>query len=227
MIAFSTLFWQQVGFVMLGKKVFFIFLVSCICMSLFIAIANYTIDPYIAFTLLGHLYKHFYHNHTVPDLLLFWVVFSCAVAWFIVLITPRRLRLNRFAFYYGLLIPIAYFLKFLLKIIFNRPNPRDCLANPSIYGFHWFKLHDNYTSFPSGHMLIASISVLLFIHFYPFFKKLGYVVLFVLGCALVLTEYHFVSDVVAGAFLGYWLFYFTVSFKRLFNLSVMSKTMEY
>jgi membrane-associated phospholipid phosphatase len=82
-----------------------------------------------------------------------------------------------------------------------------CGDNPSLigngdYGFHPFHIGRAYDSFPSGHaaLVFALMAVLWFA--YPRSRWLYGAVCTGLGVALVGMNYHFVSDVVAGAVLG-------------------------
>ncbi len=97
-------------------------------------------------------------------------------------------------------LPIAYLVKTLLKFLFGRTSPRDWLINNQTLTFHWFKTW--HSSFPSGHMVVfAAFGTAIIIH-YPQYRKPVLIFLVFLGAALVGTDYHFLSDVIAGAYLG-------------------------
>ncbi|HLH10677.1 MAG TPA: phosphatase PAP2 family protein [Methylovirgula sp.] len=92
-----------------------------------------------------------------------------------------------------------------LKYVFGRTWPK--YADPSfirnsVYGFHPFHSGHAYHSFPSGHTaaVYAALSVLWI--FYPRFRVLYSVVAIGIAAVLILANYHFLSDVVAGGFLG-------------------------
>ena len=91
--------------------------------------------------------------------------------------------------------------EFVLKPLFGRAVPSDYLQNGQ-YAFLWFQYSDSYKSFPSGHtdQALAIVSVLW--RFYPRWRWLYVVALSVLSCALLLGEWHFLSDLVAGGFVG-------------------------
>lgn len=89
----------------------------------------------------------------------------------------------------------------LMKVIFGRARP-TLLFSSHLYGFTWFAFRADHWSFPSGHTvtivaLMAALSRLWPRHllFYVCFAAL------VAGSRLVVGA-HFLSDVVAGAFVG-------------------------
>ena len=98
--------------------------------------------------------------------------------------------------------PASYLVKSALKCVFGRVNTRLWLQNPGLYGFHWFQSRSGFEGFPSGHMAVVVTLLAALWRFYPkcrpwcLFLGLG------LGVALIATEYHFLSDVIAGAYLG-------------------------
>jgi len=79
--------------------------------------------------------------------------------------------------------------------------------NPSLigngtYGFHPFQRGDDLGSFPSGHA--ARILSFVFVWFVvmPRTRVIGATISVAMLVSLVLMNYHFVSDVIAGGFLG-------------------------
>lgn len=181
---------------------FSLFLVSLFILVVFCVFSYYVLDP--AFLkLLKSNYKGLSATRSFPDFLLLWVVLSSMAAWLFYFFY-RRKKWGQFCFWYGILIPVSYVLKIFLKFIFGRPNPRDTLVYPHFYGFHWFTLGNQYSAFPSGHMIVFSSGIFLFTLFYPAFRSLGYLCLIILAMLLVWSRYHFLSDVVAGTFVGYW-----------------------
>lgn len=95
-----------------------------------------------------------------------------------------------------------------LKFIFGRTWPETWVNNnPSfirddIYGFNFMHGGAAYQSFPSGHMaaVCAAISVIWIC--YPRSRWICAIVGFTAGAGLVGTNYHFFSDIIAGAFVG-------------------------
>ena len=99
-------------------------------------------------------------------------------------------------------------LKDALKYIFGRTWPLTWTHNnPSLIGNHvygFFPFHGGlgYASFPSGDATITFAALIVFWLCYPKWRWL-YVVLIALNLiGLIGMDYHFVSDVIAGSFLG-------------------------
>lgn len=103
---------------------------------------------------------------------------------------------------------VCYFLTKILKIIFARTWPATWVDNnPSllsdgVYGFFWFRDDRAYQSFPSGHTSAIFVVSLMLIYYYPRARWLA-----AIACAMVITGlignyYHFLSDIIAGAYLG-------------------------
>ena len=95
-----------------------------------------------------------------------------------------------------------------LKFFFGRTWPETWLDNnPSfirdgVYGFHFLHGGNGYQSFPSGHMAAAcTVISVLWVH-YPRFRRIYVIAGLLVGTALIAGNYHFLSDVIGGAFLG-------------------------
>lgn len=97
--------------------------------------------------------------------------------------------------------------KNLLKWVFGRPWPETWTHNnlsfihDRAYGFHWFHGGD-FASFPSGHMAatLAVISVLWLC--YPRLRLLYAAVVLAVAAGLIGANFHFLSDVIGGGFVG-------------------------
>lgn len=88
----------------------------------------------------------------------------------------------------------------ILKLIFGVPNPVAVLDG----GRHAidFLSGSSGSSFPSGHMVLAGAFAGVFMRLYQTSTLLFSALLFIAAVLLVLGDWHFVSDVIAGAFLG-------------------------
>ena len=116
---------------------------------------------------------------------------------------------------------LATLVKTLLKFSFGRYWPETWkLYNPSLianraYGFNPFTFGGAYESFPSGHALvICSVLAVLWVS-RPRWRWACVLLSALLCLTLVGMNYHFVSDVIAGADLG-WIVGFLVA--RWFGL---------
>jgi membrane-associated phospholipid phosphatase len=89
-----------------------------------------------------------------------------------------------------------------LKIAFGRPNPTAFYEAPLAGAFHPFR-GEEFSSFPSGHMMLAGAFLGVFFRLCPGLRSAALLLLSFGGALLVLGDWHFVSDVIAGTFLGF------------------------
>jgi membrane-associated phospholipid phosphatase len=71
-----------------------------------------------------------------------------------------------------------------------------------VYGFHLLHGGDAYQSFPSGHMGATCALLMVLWFWFPQFRWLYLFAGLSVGGGLVLGNYHFLGDVIAGAFVG-------------------------
>jgi len=103
---------------------------------------------------------------------------------------------------------VAEIIKDKLKYVFGRTWPETWVGNnPSfiedhVYGFNLFHGGQGYASFPSGHTtaICAVISVLWIC--YPRLRIVYGICVAAVAVGLVGADFHFLGDVIAGAFLG-------------------------
>jgi membrane-associated phospholipid phosphatase len=104
---------------------------------------------------------------------------------------------------------VAETLKSQLKYVFGRTWPETWIkgGNPSLiqdgaYGFNFFHGGPGYASFPSGHTtaVCAVVSVLWIC--YPRLRVLYGATVAAVAIGLVGADYHFLSDIIAGGFIG-------------------------
>ncbi|UFS71210.1 phosphatase PAP2 family protein [Geomonas sp. RF6] len=145
------------------------------------------------------------HTSHLPDLLLPLVVVVTAVTFPVYLIRRRHGvhdRLNLLLQVVAWTTPCSYLLKGTLKHIFGRINTREWLRHPEMYGFHWLRGGEGFEGFPSGHMLVLVALAAALWRFYPRHRQANVIVMTLLAAALIATNYHFLSDVIAGAYLA-------------------------
>jgi membrane-associated phospholipid phosphatase len=136
-----------------------------------------------------------------------------AVVAFVVLglrgLTGRQLsRFQTVMLLSGVSLAVAIIIKDQLKFAFGRPWPETWIRNnPSfirdgLYGFQPFHGGAGYASFPSGHAtMICTVMTVLWIC-YPRFRAVYALCVAAVSVGLVGANFHFLSDVIAGGFLG-------------------------
>ena len=171
------------------------------------------LDYPIALHIRGLAVQHRSLAHNLPDLLLLAVIVVTLLLWICYLyrfrrgIDDTRTRFFRLAAW---TVPLAYVLKSVLKQLFGRVNTRYWLDNQAEPDFIWFGGGEWHNGFPSGHMLVFSAFMVSVWLFYPRWRPVCLVLMVALGVALIATNYHFLGDVLAGAWLGVLLNVFIV-----------------
>ena len=108
----------------------------------------------------------------------------------------------------GLSLAVAVVLKDQLKLAVGRTWPEPWLRrNPSLigdgaYGFHPFHGGIGYASFPSGHMTTTCTVLTVLWICYPAYRLVYAAGMAAVAIGLVGANFHFLSDVIAGGFLG-------------------------
>jgi membrane-associated phospholipid phosphatase len=89
----------------------------------------------------------------------------------------------------------------ILKPLFGRANVDIFLYYYSHYGFFPFQGVAG-SSFPSGHMEIVTAILAVLWHYFPKLRALYIAIWSSAAAILVVGEWHFVSDIIAGSYLG-------------------------
>ena len=92
-------------------------------------------------------------------------------------------------------------IEIVLKPVFGRAAPH-ILLHDGLSGFYWFRWSRNYASFPSGHSDQAAAILSVFWVYYPRARALYLSLATLLACTLVLGEWHFLGDIIAGGYVG-------------------------
>lgn len=189
--------------------------------SLLLALGLTTLAVWVCYAWLDRPIAWFVHDHALPrvpgllqlthlpDLL----VAASAV---VLLLAPLRRGsrrpigcVERMLFQASASVALAVFVKDFLKFVFGRAWPETWIDhNPSlihdhVYGFFWFQAGPGFHSFPSGHTTVTFAAMSVLWAWLPARWRW----LCVVPCVLVVAgllgmDYHFLGDVVAGAFLG-------------------------
>ena len=95
-----------------------------------------------------------------------------------------------------------------LKFVFGRTWPDSwepgvvSFVRDNAFGFHFFQTGKSYESFPSGHAAAVAAAVMVVWMIYPRARLACAGLITAADIGLVLLNVHFISDVVAGTFLG-------------------------
>ncbi len=141
----------------------------------------------------------------IPDLLLHMVLAITVLCWTGYFLFRRRgmsQRLTHLLRSCGTVVPLAFLAKVVLQYVFGRPDPHVWLLYHLPPRFHWFRANAGYGCFPSGHMTVFTALMTTLLHYYPRYRRVIMALLLLLALALIVTNYHFLSDVIAGAVLG-------------------------
>ncbi|BCS53367.1 hypothetical protein GSbR_21070 [Geobacter sp. SVR] len=98
--------------------------------------------------------------------------------------------------------PLSFLVKSVLKYVFGRIPTRVWLLPPHDYSFHWLAEGASQSGFPSGHMLVFTALIAIWWRSHPRCRAMCFLALSLLALALIATNYHFLSDVIAGAYIG-------------------------
>lgn len=143
-------------------------------------------------------------TENIPDILPGIVGIGTPLMWGMYFYSRRKKKDNaqtRFLLLAGTALPVSYILKTFSKYLFGRTNIRQWLMGHRPLVFHWF--HHSGGSFPSGHMTVFAAFGAAILFYFPQYRKPVLILLFLLGMALICTDYHFLSDVIAGTYLGF------------------------
>ena len=140
----------------------------------------------------------------IPNLLLVAVCASTA-GLLIAYLTLRRMGNSRHTMFLRLAmvaVPAAFLVKMLLQYIFGRTSVWGWLQRGGDIEFSFFTPLSNYHSFPSGHMTVFTAFLAAVWLFYPRYRLFVIALLAILGIALVVTNHHYLGDVISGLFCG-------------------------
>jgi len=186
------------------------------------AAAYIWLDRPIALT--AHAY-HAYQNHFakltyIPEPLAAAGGFVFVVAGLWVLAGRRLSCWGTTALLSAMSVLLTEIIKSQLKFVFGRTWPETFVQNnPSfirdgVYGFNFFHGGPGYASFPSGHTAaICALSSVLWI-MAPKGRPLYALAVLAVVVGLLGADYHFLSDIIAGGFVGTSVGWMTVALWR-------------
>jgi membrane-associated phospholipid phosphatase len=178
--------------------------------ALAVAISYQWLDRPIAYFVHAHFHNEplFARLTLIPEFFAPLAVLAFLVLGLRALVEKPLTRLEAVTLLCALSLVVASAIKNQLKLVFGRTWPETWVRdNPSlirdgVYGFHPFHGGGGFESFPSGHTtaVVAVMSVLWIC--YPRFRVLYALFVAVVVIGLIGANFHFLSDCIAGAFLG-------------------------
>ena len=102
----------------------------------------------------------------------------------------------------------------LIKYIAGRARP-ELYFSEQLFGFDFLQWEHAWTSFPSGHSATAFSVAMLISTLYPRWRTLSFAAGFMVAFSRIFLTEHYVSDVIAGSFLG--IISTTVVYNSLFK----------
>jgi membrane-associated phospholipid phosphatase len=142
----------------------------------------------------------------VPDLLLPVTLVISAASWSgYAWLTWRKSKspLRSIFATIGLASLLSFAAKDVLQILFGRLNPRQWLAGADQAQFHILGANGVPGAFPSGHMSVFTPVFIALHRIFPSLRNWWFLFWAALALTLVVGNYHFVSDVIAGSYLGF------------------------
>ena len=155
-----------------------------------------------------HEYDLFAKLPYIPEIISPLVILAFAAIGLWALSTRALSKLQTVAVLAAASLAVAAGVKDQLKLAFGRTWPETWVRdNPSlirdgVYGFNPFHGGPGFAAFPSGHMTaICAVMTVLWIC-YPRYRVLYGIFIGAVAIGLVGADFHFLGDVIAGAFLG-------------------------
>jgi membrane-associated phospholipid phosphatase len=120
-----------------------------------------------------------------------------------------------------------------LKFAFGRTWPDTwgpgivSFLRDNVYGFHFFQSGKSFESFPSGHAAVAAAVLSVIWILFPNLRVFCTIGLIAVDVGLVALNLHFVSDVVAGSFVGISTGIFTVALWSTSKVEIQLAKLNY
>ena len=120
-----------------------------------------------------------------------------------------------------------------LKFAFGRTWPDtwgpgiESFLRDNVYGFHFFQSGKSFESFPSGHAAVAAAVLSVIWILFPNLRVFCTIGLIAVDIGLVALNLHFLSDVVAGSFVGISTGLFTVALWSASEIEIQVAKLDY
>lgn len=176
-----------------------------------ILLCYFYLDPIIAYKLTGGQFDHYLFLQWIGQIA---VVFYFSAFFLLIMMGIKGARkplskIEEYLFTFGAAASASVLLKDAFKIIFGRLWPETWyMNNPSLiknqaYGFHFWNFNYPFGAFPSGHTTVVFCAMTFMWVLAPKWRWLAILICLLQVIPLLLLNYHFLSDIIAGAFLGF------------------------
>ncbi len=190
----------------LSKKTIIVACTACVLLT---AVCYLFIDKPVVFFLHAHETREYSFLHwiqKIPNVLLFLLPFAFVYLGY-KLYKKSFTYFDRFIFHCAVSLILVTILKYPVKFIFARHWPSTFCDNLSllsdgVYGFSFFNIGKAYEAFPSGNAAKIFAIAAIGWFYYPRWRWLGVLTVILSVIGVVGLYYHFVSDIIAGAFFG-------------------------
>lgn len=176
------------------------------------------------------LWFHALNNKSAHDLFSIITLFGDSLCYLIigVLLFIVFRNTNQFKAYVGLFlfssVAISGLSADLIKYIAGRTRP-TLYFSEHLYGFYFFRMEHAWTSFPSGHSATAFSVAMFLATRYPRWRLAFLFAATLIAVSRVFLTQHYISDVIAGSFIGILstAFLYNFYFKSKFDASTPKK----
>jgi len=188
-----------------------VFLVSLLLMAALVAVAYLWLDrpiSYFAHNQLARI-RVFADLTRIPEFMTVAASLIFVTVGLYVLLRRPLTKLRSALLLCGISIGVAALIKDQLKFVFGRNWPETWINNnPSLIrdgvsGFNFFHGGAGYSAFPSGHTAVTCAAAAVLWISYPRYRPLIAAMVAAVVIGLIGANYHFLSDVIAGGFLGW------------------------
>lgn len=171
------------------------------------------VDKELAFALSPIRKQHFwfslFHWMQYVDVLEYILPVILIYLAIILLLGKYNVKINKFLFSFSISFYVTGAVTKILKIIFGRYwtetflNDNLSLIRDGVYGFTFFNMHREYQSFPSSHSAALFAVMTIVWIYYPKLRILSVAMCIIVVIGLLGCNYHFLSDIIAGACIGF------------------------
>jgi len=186
------------------------FFIALLCLIPILLISYFFLDKPVAY-FVNQLHLPFNHLLVAYTKIKPFVYLSSIIGMIIYFFFHKKIQsktFNKRLLVYSLSIILANAFKDILKFGFGRDWPKTwyhhnlSLIHDHAYKCNWLHGSPGYSSFPSGHMTVMTAAMGVLCIYIPKLRWLWISIIIFMAFSLLFLDYHFLSDIIAGSFLG-------------------------